>query len=140
MSYQAILAPVFAMVLLTFVLLIMTAVARRADVKSGRVRPADIALGQLAWPVQTQQYGNSFNNQFQLPMLFYVVMIVALVTRQADILFVVLAWLFVALRVVHAGIHVTHNRVMRRGLVFGIGGLVLMVMWIILAIRVLLAV
>jgi hypothetical protein len=104
------------------------------------VRPADIALGQLAWPATTQQYGNAFNNQFQLPVLFYVAMIVALVTRQADILFVVLAWLFVALRVVHAGIHVTHNRVMRRGLVFGLGGLVLMVMWIALAIRVLLAV
>jgi hypothetical protein len=140
MSYQAILAPVFAMVLLTFALLIKTAVARRADIAGRRVQIRDIALGQLAWTPQTQQYGNSYNNQFQLPVLFYVVMTLALITKQADMLFVVLAWVFVALRVVHAVIHVTNNRVMRRGLVFGLGALVLMVMWLVFAIRILLAI
>jgi hypothetical protein len=140
MSYQAVLAPVFAMVAITFVLLFRTAFARRSDLASGKVQARDIALGEIAWTPQTQQYGNSFNNQFQLPVLFYVAMVVALVTKQADILFVVLAWLFVILRVVHAAIHITHNRVMRRGLTFGIGALVLIVMWIILAIRILLAV
>jgi hypothetical protein len=140
MSVQAILLPVFAMVLLTFVLLTMTAVTRRNDLAGRRVQIRDIALGQLAWTPRTQQYGNSYNNQFQLPVLFYVVMILALITRQADLLFVVLAWVFVALRVVHAGIHITNNQVMRRGLVFGIGALVLMIMWIVFAGRILLAV
>jgi hypothetical protein len=140
MSVQAILLPVFAMVLLTFVLLTMTAVTRRNDLAGRRVQIRDIALGQLAWTPRTQQYGNSYNNQFQLPVLFYVVMTLALITRQADLLFLVLAWVFVALRVVHAGIHITNNQVMRRGLVFGIGALVLMVMWIVFAVRILLAV
>ncbi|MGE0061201.1 MAG: MAPEG family protein [Xanthobacteraceae bacterium] len=140
MSVQAVLLPVFAMVLLTFVLLIKTAVARRADIAGRRVQIRDIALGQLAWTPQTQQYGNSYNNQFQLPVLFYVVMTLALITKQADLLFVVLAWVFVALRVVHAFIHVTNNRVMRRGLVFGLGWLVLMAMWIVFAVRILLAI
>ena len=140
MSVQAVLLPVFAMVLLTFVLLFCTAIARRADITSGRVHPRDIALGQIAWTPQTQQYGNAFNNQFQLPVLFYVAMTLALITRRADLLFVVLAWVFVALRVVHAFIHVTNNRVMRRGLVFGLGWLVLMAMWIVFAVRILLAI
>lgn len=140
MSVQAVLLPVFAMVLLTFVLLFMTAMARRNDLAGRRVQARDIALGQLAWTPQTQQYGNSYNNQFQLPVLFYVVMTLALITKQADLLFVVLAWVFVALRVVHAFIHVTNNRVMRRGLVFGLGWLVLVAMWIIFALRILLAI
>jgi hypothetical protein len=67
-------------------------------------------------------------------------MTLALITKQADLLFVVLAWVFVALRVVHAFIHVTNNRVMRRGLVFGLGWLVLMAMWIVFAVRILLAI
>jgi hypothetical protein len=139
MSVQAILLPVFAMVALTFVLLILTAFARRDDLNSGRVHARDIALGQIAWTPQTQQYGNSFNNQFQLPALFYVVMTLALITKQADLLLVALAWMFVILRVVHIYIHITHNRVMRRGLTFGFGAMVLIVMWGIFAVRILLS-
>jgi hypothetical protein len=139
MSVQAILLPVFAMIAITFALLFRTAFARRADLAGGKVHARDIALGQLAWTPQTQQYGNAFNNQFQLPVLFYVVMTLALVTKQADLLFVVLAWIFVILRIVHLFIHVTHNRVMRRGLTFGLGAIVLIVMWLIFAIRILLA-
>jgi hypothetical protein len=139
MSVQAILLPVFAMVTLTFILLFRTAFARRADLIGGKVHARDIALGQLAWTPQTQQYGNAFNNQFQLPVLFYVLMILALVTKQADLLMVVLAWLFVALRIAHAFIHITNNRVMRRGSVFGIGAIVLIVMWLIFMVRILFA-
>jgi hypothetical protein len=139
MSVQAILLPVFAMVALTFILLFRTAFARRSDIKGGKVHARDIALGQLAWPPQTQQYGNSFNNQFQLPVLFYVLMILALVTKQADLLMVVLAWLFVLLRIAHAFIHITNNRVMRRGGVFGLGAMVLIVMWVIFMVRILFA-
>jgi hypothetical protein len=139
MSVQAILLPVFAMVFVTFVLLFRTAFARRADLKGGKVHARDIALGQLAWPPQTQQYGNAFNNQFQLPFLFYLVMTLAFITKQADLLMVVLAWLFVLLRIAHAFIHITHNRVMRRGGTFGLGAMVLIVMWLIFAIRILFA-
>jgi hypothetical protein len=67
-------------------------------------------------------------------------MTLALITKQADLLMVVLAWLFVALRVAHAFIHITHNRVMRRGGTFGLGAMVLIVMWLIFAVRILLAV
>jgi hypothetical protein len=127
------------MVTITFALLFRTAFARRSDIKGGKVHPRDIALGQLAWTPQTQQYGNAYNNQFQLPVLFYVLMTLALITKQADLLMVVLAWVFVLLRIAHAFIHITHNRVMRRGGTFGLGAMVLIVMWLIFAVRILLA-
>jgi hypothetical protein len=86
-----------------------------------------------------QQISNCYHNQFQLPVLFYALVAFALILRKADLLFVVMAWLFVASRVVHAAIHTTSNNVGQRFAAFGVGALILFLMWIIFAARVLLA-
>jgi len=62
-------------------------------------------------------------------VLFYVLMILLLVTRQADIIQITLAWIFVVMRVAHAYVHLTTNDVRARGPLFGIGLLVLAIMW-----------
>jgi hypothetical protein len=139
MTVQAILAPVFAQVLLTFALLFWTGRVRFAEVGAGRVRIGDIALGERNWPAKAQQAANAFSNQFELPVLFYGLVALALYTRKADLLFVVLAWVFVASRIVHAGIYVTSNRVVRRFQAYAVGALVLLLMWIIFAVRILVA-
>jgi len=51
----------------------------------------------------------AYHNQLELPVLFYVLTILVIITRHADFLFVVLAWVFVLLRVAHAAVHVTSN-------------------------------
>jgi hypothetical protein len=108
---------------------------RRAALVDRAVHPRDIALGQPNWPDKATQVGNCFRNQFETPVLFYVVIVLALITRQADILFVLLAWVFVILRYVHAFVHTTSNRVPRRGLVYAASSLVLMGMWLELVLR-----
>jgi hypothetical protein len=50
----------------------------------------------------------------------------------------VLAWIFVVLRLVHAYIHVTSNRMARRFAAFAAGAIVLTVMWAIFMLRILL--
>jgi hypothetical protein len=137
MSYPAILAPLFVEVLLTFVLMFWMANARKAVVVSGQVQPRDIVLGQQNWPGQVTQIGNAYHNQFQLPVLFYVLTILAMLTRHADLLFVVMAWIFVLLRLGHAYIHVTTNRLIHRFRVFAVGAVVLLLMWLIFMIRIL---
>jgi hypothetical protein len=137
MPIQFILLPLFVEVALVFTLLFAMAFARRSDFNSGRVHPRDVALGQLAWTPKTQQVSNAFRNQFELPTLFYVLTILVIATRHADVLFVVMAWVFVLLRIAHVYIFVTNNRVMLRGGVYGLGALVLMAMWLIFAIRIL---
>jgi hypothetical protein len=57
-------------------------------------------------------------------------------TRQADLLFVVLAWVFVLSRLVHAFEHSTANRVRMRGMLYGVGLLVLVLMWVIYILRI----
>jgi hypothetical protein len=137
MPIGVILLPLFVEVILTFGLLFRTAFARRSDLAvTKQVHPRDIALGQLAWTPQTQQYGNAYNNQFQLPVLFYVLTILAIITKDADTLFVVMAWIFVLARIAHAYVHITRNNVFRRGAIFGLGMLVLALMWIIYMVRV----
>jgi hypothetical protein len=56
------------------------------------------------------QVGYSYSNQFELPVLFYVLTILAWMTRHADLAFVVLAWIFVIFRYLQAYVHVTSNR------------------------------
>ena len=139
MSISAILAPVFVQVGLTLVLLTWLAVLRAQALRSGAVRPGDISLRQRAWPERAEQIGNAFANQLELPLLFYVLVILALLTRKADLAFVVLSWMFVATRLVHAFVHTGSNVVPIRGGIFGIGLLILLLMWIIFALRILFA-
>jgi hypothetical protein len=98
----------------------------------------DIALREPNWPPHILKIQNAFHNQLELPLLFYVLTILAIMTRQADLLFVLLAWVFVVLRVFHAYIHVTDNNVPRRGMVFIASAIVLAIMWAIFMIRILL--
>ena len=117
----------------------------RVHMEGQRVKPAkevrvgDISLGQKAWPTKPTQIANTYSNQFELPVLFYAVVTLALITRQADFLFVVLAWVFVASRLVHAAIYTTTNNIMRRFQAFVFGALVLMAMWIVFAAKLFLA-
>jgi hypothetical protein len=135
-SVQAVLLPVFVQVALTFVLMFWMGGARVSAISRGEVKIRDIALGQSAWPERETQIANCFHNQFQLPMLFYVLVALALFTRKADLVLVVLSWLFVLLRGAHAWIHVTSNHVPNRFRWFLAGAVVLLLMWTIFAVRI----
>jgi hypothetical protein len=139
MSITAVLLPVFVQVALTFLLLMWMGRSRIASLRAGDVKVRDIALGERSWPTRIQQIANSYHNQFELPVLFYAIVALALVTRKADLLFVVLSWVFVGSRLVHAVIHTTSNRVSQRFAVFLVGVIVLMAMWIMFALRILAA-
>ncbi len=136
MSISAILAPLFVQVGLTFVLLFWMGRSRIAVLRSGGVKVKDIALGERVWPVKVQQVANAFHNQFELPILFYGLVALALITRKADLAFVVMAWIFVATRLVHAYIFTTSNRVSQRFMAFLAGAVILMLMWILFAVRI----
>ncbi len=137
MSIPTILLPLFVQVALTLGLLLWLGYLRNADLKTGAVQPAQIALREPNWPHRTQQVANCFANQFELPVLFYVLTILELVTRHADLVFVVLAWVFVLSRLAHAYEHTTSNAVMRRGMMYGVGMFALIAMWVIYMARML---
>jgi hypothetical protein len=137
MSLQAVLLPLFVEVILTFVLLAWMGALRGGDFRSGAVSPANVALREPGWPRRTLQAANSFSNQFELPVLFYVLIILEWVTRHAGYLFVILAWIFVICRVLQAYVHVTSNSYPWRSSFYTVGTVVLFVMWVIYIVEIL---
>jgi hypothetical protein len=135
MSMQAMLMPVFAQVALTFALLFWMQVLRIKAIRRGQVPAQSVALREPNWPPRTLQIGNAYHNQLETPLLFYVLILLSLVTETADSILLVLSWMFVASRFVHAYIHLTSNRMDRRGPVFLVGAIGLALMWIIVAAR-----
>jgi len=131
MTVQEVLLPLFVEVILTFALLFWLAPLRGRDFSSGVTRPENVALREPNWSQRSLQVGYSYANQFELPVLFYVLTILAWVTRHADLIFVVLAWIFVIFRYLQAYVHVTSNQVRLRGAFFGVSALVLAIMWLI---------
>jgi hypothetical protein len=139
MSVSSLLLPVFVQVGLTFALMGWMASHRVTAIKTGSVRPRDIALREPNWPARATQIANCFHNQLELPLLFYVLVALILITNTNSTIFVLLAWAFVLTRLVHAYIHTGSNRVDRRFYAMAAGMAVLVVMWVIFAARILMA-
>ena len=138
MSIEAILLPMFVQVALTFVLLFWTIILRLRAVRRGEVAPEQVALRQPNWPPRVLQISNAFHNSVEMPVLFYVVVLLALITHTLDVTLYVLMWMFVLSRIVHATIHVTSNRLSHRTPVFLIGAIALALIWVIVIARVIL--
>jgi hypothetical protein len=138
MSVQMVLLPVFVLVGLAFFLLIWMGASRRNALVSGQTKVRDIVLGQKNWPERPTQIGNCFANQFEMPILFYVLIAIALPLRRTDLVIVLLSWVFVVTRFVHAGIFVTSNDLNQRSLAWFAGALVLFAMWVYFALKILL--
>jgi hypothetical protein len=126
MSLQMVLLPVFFLVGLTLALMLAVIGARRQALLSGETKIRDIALGQQNWPARTTQIGNCYRNQFELPL------------RHADLFIVLMSWVFVVTRFVHAGVFVSSYDLGRRSLAWLAGGLVLFAMWLYFALKILL--
>ncbi|HXX49885.1 MAG TPA: MAPEG family protein [Xanthobacteraceae bacterium] len=137
MTIQVVLLPLFAEVILTFALLFSLAPLRARDFNTGVTRPENIALREPNWSKRTLQIGYSFSNQFELPVLFYVLTILAYFTHRAGVLFVVLAWIFVLFRYLQAYVHVTSNKVRLRGSFFIVSALALAIMWVVYIVEIL---
>jgi hypothetical protein len=137
MAIQFVLLPLFVEVLLTFGVMFGMMYYRTSSLQRGETRLKDIALREPNWPVRATQFAYAFSNQFELPVLFYVLTILSIITHHADMVFVVLAWIFVIFRVLQALVHVTNNNVRMRGAFYGIGALVLVAMWVIFMVRIL---
>ncbi len=95
--------------------------ARVGSVIRGKVDMKDVAKN--GWPHWIEMAGNNFKNQYELPLLFFVVCIVLFLTNSVTPLILGLAWFFVFTRIVHTLIHLTFNHIFTRFLVFFSGAL-----------------
>ncbi len=123
--------PMFAMVLLTVVIGGIAVRSRFASVKNGDMQPEYYKLMQ-GGDVSTKVAATtrSFNNQFEVPMLFYVASALHIALGLEGLVAVLLAWLFVLARCVHAYIHLTYNRVLHRLAAFEVAVVAVLGLWV----------
>lgn len=139
MKPTAILLPVLAQVLLTLAVLVAMGPARARSLReSGKtIDDGDVRNGRVTWSEQATKVARNYENQFELPVLFYAVVAFALITSAVDVIMVGLAWLFAVSRLAHAVIHIGPNVVTWRGAAFLIGLVALAAMWVKLAFHIL---
>jgi hypothetical protein len=134
-NQNLILLPVFAQVAITYSVLFVMGVRRKAAFDSKATRIKDIALGQDKWPVDATKAAKNFSNQFEVPVLFFAVSAFALITKSVDAWMLGLATLFVAARAVHAVIHLGNNVVTKRAMYYMVSVAAVLGMWILLMVR-----
>jgi hypothetical protein len=134
MTVEALLLPGVAMIAITVLAWLRLYQLRFAEMARRHIDPQSIALSaQKDAGLADTRGADNFNNQFQLPVLFYVVLAFAAIAGLQSPWFLRLAWIFVGLRLVHALIQWTYNRVVHRFTAYALGGLVLWAMWALLA-------
>ena len=137
MTNPAILYPVFALALWTSLVLLLIPIAR---IRAGRRREIvtnDFKYGESpSVPPHVSIPNRNYMNLLELPVLFYVCCLLIYVTGGATPLMVSTAWAYVALRIVHSGIHLTYNHVIHRLGAFALSNGVLIVLWVLAAAQV----
>ena len=125
------LTAMFMLVILTMVIMVLTARVRIESVREGTVPASYYSLMQGdEIPEFVAKTTRNFNNLFEVPTLFYAGGAVYLALDLTTQLPVTCAWVFVAARVLHSIIHLGYNNVMHRLIVFGIGNFSVLLMWL----------
>lgn len=126
--------PMFAMVILTFIVALYLLASRIMAVKQRQVSIGYFRQnnGTSEPPAKLVVAGRHYTNLFEVPLLFYITCLTAMVMGFQQGLIVIFAWLFVATRVVHSLIHLTSNNVLHRMLAFVAGVVCVLVMWLLL--------
>jgi len=134
---HALMGPVLAQVGLTLVTLLIL-YSRRLPAMFAAKPTNEIMQDRRSLqslPASARFAAENYNHQFEAPVLFYVLCIGAMIAGLTSELSVALAWVFVGLRVVHAAIHVTYNRVLHRFTVFLISSIVLIALYVVVAMQ-----
>ncbi len=123
--------PVFCLVMLTFIMAFATGTSRLISVRRKQINPKYyVLLSGDTPPDYVQKIGRNFANLLEVPVLFYLLAALVITLEINNALLLNLAWLYVALRLVHTIIHVRYNYVMHRFMVFGLSVLTLLAMWV----------
>lgn len=123
-----------AMVLLTFVVGVIAVKARFASVMSGNVSVKYYQLMQGSdVPDIVIKTTRCFNNQFEIPVLFYVVCTLYISLGVESSVGLMFAWFFVVFRCIHAFIHLTYNNIIHRLSSYWLAFVSVIAMWLNLA-------
>jgi hypothetical protein len=117
MAQQAIFGPFFATVFLTLLVWVYMYIRRILFITSNKLSPLELAVpGALARlsPPGVANPSDNLKNLFEIPVLFYALVLYLFVTNQVDAVYVNAAWVFVVFRALHSAVHCTFNLIILR--------------------------
>ncbi|SDA67904.1 MAPEG family protein [Mesorhizobium qingshengii] len=129
MNQTAIFWPILAHVLLIYIVYGVMGRRRYFAVKSGEAKVGQYKVRSTE-PSSSVTVANNLINQFELPVLFYVLCLALHLTNGVNYLTLALMWIFVASRYFHAWVHLTSNNLLLRSRSFFVGAVILLVAWI----------
>jgi hypothetical protein len=117
MIQEAIFSPFFATMFLTLIVWVYMYIRRISFINSQKISSQDLVKsGSLAKisPPSVSNPSDNFKNLFEIPVLFYGLVLYLFMTKQVDSVYVNTAWIFVVFRVLHSAVHCTFNLIMLR--------------------------
>lgn len=122
--------PVIVQILIVIAGFMLLGIRKKQALKNGQVDLKKAALDNDAWPDEVLKVSNNIRNQFQVPVLFYIVCLMFFVLDAVTVSSLSLAWVFVISRIIHAYVHMGSNFVPARFSVFTIGFVAVVLMLI----------
>jgi hypothetical protein len=130
MTQTDILLPIAAMMLLIIFVAARMLRDRMREMRERRIHPDRVSSSsQMNALLLNTRASDNYKNLFEMPVLFYVLCLALYATESANEFYLAAAWVYVALRVVHSLIHLTHNKVLQRFAVFAASAVLLAGMW-----------
>ena len=117
MRQDSIFSPFLAMLFLTFLVWVYMYIRRIYFISKNEIDSQKLAMpGTLAQisPPSVSNPSDNLKNLFEIPVLFYGLVLYLFVTKQVDTVYVTAAWIFVIFRSLHSIVHCTFNFVMLR--------------------------
>ena len=122
--------PALAQILWSFVVLVIMFLRRQKAFASREVKLADVAVSTERYPDSARLAAANFSNQFETPVLFFALILIAIHVGATGYVMAALAWAYVATRVIHTLIHTGTNQLQQRAIVFAVGVACLFFMWL----------
>lgn len=121
--------PTLALILWIFVVLVIVFMRRKTAFAAKQVKMADVAVSTEAYPQPARLAAANFSNQFETPVIFFALIMLAMQVNATSYIMAALAWAYVATRVAHTLVHVGSNDLKLRAPIFAVGVVLLFCMW-----------
>ena len=130
MSKTLILYPFISMILLTLFLYVQNYLVNRKAIKNGIVKFSYLKDYKSDVPSYITISRQTLKNQFELPIFFYLLILMALIFDKVDLVDLIFSWIFVISRYIHCYIRLGYHNIIHRAYIFEIGMLALVIWWI----------
>ena len=128
--------PLFALAAWTLCVVLLLAYRRVRATMRGEAPIAQFSQGDTdALPAAVILVNRNYMNLLEMPVLFYVIGVLAFAAGLQDPRLVTLGWAYVVLRVLHSLVHLSYNHVLHRFALFAASNVVLVIMWVLTALH-----